>query len=248
MNLEKTLKNLARIATPDSKFKKELWLTLDNKAKELYSGVKFGFFNRPAFKYAIIPLVVLFSILGTGAYAYESPSITEDHPLYSVKQGIEIVESKFKFSAESKAEFHLKMMERRLAENKKLGEKGQYQGQTLKNIFNELDLSLEQIQEIQQTAKKQSLAQALGETDAKSLEHLEQLIEQLPEEIQAEIKQLISEQAERLKKKLESLDEEERKLFEQNIEKRGNMTKKKKEPLQKPPKKPIKNKPQSTII
>lgn len=245
MNPDKILKNIAREASPDSKFKKELWLTLNTKTKELYPGAKFGFFASPAFKYAIPLVIVLFSVLGTGAYAYESPNITESHPLYSVKQGIETVEGKFKFSSETKAEFHLKMMGKRTEEAKKLGEKNQYNNQTLKNIFKELDLSLEQIQEIRQTAKKQSLAQALGKTDADSLKHLEQLIERLPEKSQTEIKQLISEQALNLEKKLESLDEEERKFFEQNIEQRENMTKKKKEPPRRPPKKLIKDKPES---
>ena len=240
MNPNKILKNLSQKAAPDSKYKKKLWLSLDTKAKDIDPGVKFGFFARPAFKYAVVPVVIIFFfILGTGAYAYQSTEVTVEHPLYSVKQGLENVEGRFKFSPEAKANFHLKMMNRRIEEAKKLGQNNQYNNQTLKKIFQELDLSLGQTQEIEKTTKRQSLVEALGKTDEENLEHLEKLLEQLPTETQAEIEQMITEQTKNLEGKLESLDKKERQLFEQSLQQRKNMIKKKNQPPP-PPKKPIK--------
>lgn len=60
--------------------------------------------------------LVLFFTVGTGVYAYESPEVSEGHPLYFVKLGFESLRERTALSPESRAEFHAEMMERRLAE------------------------------------------------------------------------------------------------------------------------------------
>jgi hypothetical protein len=59
---------------------------------------------------------VLVFTLGVGSFAYASPSVTDSHPLYAVKSGMELVEEKIHRSPESKARYHAKMMQRRIAE------------------------------------------------------------------------------------------------------------------------------------
>lgn len=75
-------------------------------------------------KFASAGLVV-FLVMGggVGTYAYTSPDVTLDHPLYPFKQGIETVEGGFNFSPEQKARFHVKMAMRRMDEAEKLHEK-----------------------------------------------------------------------------------------------------------------------------
>ncbi|MBI4257307.1 hypothetical protein HY626_04610 [Candidatus Uhrbacteria bacterium] len=60
--------------------------------------------------------LVLFFGMGAGVYAYESPQVTEGHPLYFVKSGLESIQGGFARSPEARAQFHAEMMERRLAE------------------------------------------------------------------------------------------------------------------------------------
>lgn len=75
--------------------------------------------RRPVFVRATavgLASLVLFFTLGTGVYAYESPEVTEGHPLYFVKSGLESVRERVARSPEARAQFHAEMMERRLAE------------------------------------------------------------------------------------------------------------------------------------
>lgn len=60
--------------------------------------------------------LVLFFTVGTGVYAYESPEVTEGHPLYFVKSSLEFVQRGVARSPEARAQFHAQMMERRLTE------------------------------------------------------------------------------------------------------------------------------------
>lgn len=61
-----------------------------------------------------------FTAIGTGAYAYSNPEITEGTTLYPVKQAIEKVEERIKITQEGKAKFYIKKMERREAEREVL--------------------------------------------------------------------------------------------------------------------------------
>lgn len=60
--------------------------------------------------------LMLFFAVGTGVYAYESPEVSEGHPLYFVKSGLESIRERAALSPEARAEFHAEMMGRRLAE------------------------------------------------------------------------------------------------------------------------------------
>ena len=75
-------------------------------------------FHSSSFRWSAVgltALVVVFT-MGTGVYAYESPEVVEGHPLYQVKQSIESVEKSLARTPEARAEFHSRMMERRISE------------------------------------------------------------------------------------------------------------------------------------
>ena len=81
------------------------------------------YFARPkaVFKYATAFVLVFFmGTSGVGAYAYSSPDVNVDHPLYPVKQGMENVEMGFAWSPEGKSQMHMKKAMRRLDEAEKL--------------------------------------------------------------------------------------------------------------------------------
>lgn len=60
--------------------------------------------------------LVLFFTVGTSVYAYESPDVTDGHPLYFMKSGIEYAREGLARSPEARAKFHAQMMDRRLQE------------------------------------------------------------------------------------------------------------------------------------
>jgi len=68
-------------------------------------------------------VVVLFFGGGVGTYAYASPDVNVQHPLYPVKQGLEAVEGGFAFAPDQKAEFFMKKASRRMEEAETLHHK-----------------------------------------------------------------------------------------------------------------------------
>lgn len=78
------------------------------------------------FKWSMIGAVCLFvvSSLGTGVYAYNSPEVTENTPLYAVKQAIERLEEVTKFTPVAKEKFIKKEISRREAEKKVMQKRG----------------------------------------------------------------------------------------------------------------------------
>ncbi len=94
---------------------------------------------------ASIAGIVLAGSVGTGAYAYTSPDVTEGHPLYPLKQTIEKVEEKTQSSPEAKAQFYLKQLARREAEKKVL-ERKQKQTQKLEDQMDRVENKLETVE------------------------------------------------------------------------------------------------------
>jgi len=108
------LKQLRRRSKPSGAFKVVLWKELDAEFTSLYPTR----LRVRLFRMVSIPVAVLVLGLTTGAssYAYASPNVTEDHTLYPVKRGIELVESHLQFSNTGRAKYQTRMMERRLSE------------------------------------------------------------------------------------------------------------------------------------
>ncbi|NQV90744.1 hypothetical protein HQ487_05080 [Candidatus Uhrbacteria bacterium] len=113
--LKRQLNKAKRRITPSTVFRTRLLSELSVAYDQTYGC------PRPkslTYRFAMVGLAsfVLIFTMGTGVYAYESPEVTNGHPLYFVKNGMETLQQGFHRSPESRAEFHANMMRRRLQE------------------------------------------------------------------------------------------------------------------------------------
>ena len=79
--------------------------------------------------------VALVVVLGTGSYAYASPTVNEEHALFPIKNGIEQIEMFVHRSPESAARFHARMTDRRIDE-----------GELMLHVENVSDMHVERIE------------------------------------------------------------------------------------------------------
>lgn len=113
-----------RSASPGAEFKNKLWKRLSNSFDAQHART----FVRPklaVFKWvsAGAALSLLLAGFGTGAYAYNSPSVTSLDALYPIKKAIEQVEEQTRKTPEAKAGFYLKTLSKRDKEVDKIVEK-----------------------------------------------------------------------------------------------------------------------------
>lgn len=108
---------LRKQLSPNKEFKNQLWqklaLNWDKQKLPRYRFLESPLSRRLAGALAGFVLVAT-SI--TNAYAYVSPDVTEDTPLYPVKKVIEHVVARTKFSPQAKANFLMNQISRRNAE------------------------------------------------------------------------------------------------------------------------------------
>lgn len=153
--LKRQLKRLRREATPSDAFK-----------DALLSRIVGAPVPRFAFRFAAVGMAVVVLVfgMGTGVYAYESPDVVSGHPLYFVKQKIEDVESQFATTAEARAYFHAKMMERRMSEAERIVEQQEKLEAVLESAADELDQSVEELRgELKDHPKRRAIIERLQE-------------------------------------------------------------------------------------
>jgi len=110
------LRQIRKIGLPRADFKKALWRDLSG-AWPTTGFPNFAWYQQPYFRYAVVALVIMvFSALGTSAFAYTNPKIITGNMLYPLKQKIEKIEEKIKLTPEAKAKFYLKQLDKREAE------------------------------------------------------------------------------------------------------------------------------------
>lgn len=118
---------------PSRGFRSALWKKLDSAWQEIYQPKVF-WYQMPVFKYSLVALVVLIVVgsTGVGAYAYNSPEVTEGTRLYGIKRAIERVEEKVveRRAPEIRAKFYLKQIERRETEKQVMVRRGRTAEQT----------------------------------------------------------------------------------------------------------------------
>lgn len=148
---EKQLNKLRKRSKPSKEFKKELWSELSVAWGREYP--RMSIFWRRAIA---VPMaaIVLFVTMGTGVYAYSSPEVTEDTPLYPVKRGIESVEERFHRSSQSRSKFHARMAERRIAEGEVMLRRGTLTKDQLIHIANQLNLTVDDVIEAKEDLEK----------------------------------------------------------------------------------------------
>ncbi|MBI2037707.1 MAG: hypothetical protein HYT15_02115 [Candidatus Magasanikbacteria bacterium] len=113
---------LKRSASPSFVFKAVLRKDL-RKAWDAAHGSP-HWYEFPLIHKAVSMAVVALLLTGAGgAYAYNSPEVTEGTPLYSIKEALENVEEITRITPEAKAKFYLKKIERREAEREVIKER-----------------------------------------------------------------------------------------------------------------------------
>ena len=165
--LKAKLKWFGRKARPSRAFRNELYLRIVPKPVVSY--------RQHAFRFAVAGMASLLVVLGTGTsvYAYDSPTVSDGHPLYSIKQGIERIEERFAATPEMRAEFHAKMMERRMAEAERLDESKEQIPQILESAAAELDLSVDELKsDLRDPKERKELLDRLSETNERYAEVL----------------------------------------------------------------------------
>lgn len=142
--------------SPDKAFKAALLKKLNTRLDAAYN-VKYVWYQTVWFKHAAGFAVVIFVVtsLGTGAYAYSSPQVTEGSVLYSIKKNLENIEGKVKITPEAKARFYLKTIERREKE---------------KDVLEKENVELKNIEKVNQTIEK---------TEDKLFEEANKIVEKL---------------------------------------------------------------------
>lgn len=113
--LERALKKILHLSSAERTYKRALWLELSSAYDHEYRPEGRGLH----WKLATVPALALVVILmtGTGVYAYESPAVSDGHPLYPLKQGIEqIHHAVFVHSSDDEEHFQQWVTERRMLE------------------------------------------------------------------------------------------------------------------------------------
>lgn len=160
------LKNLKRSSAPRKEFKQALKAELSAEFDAAYPGMRLNWTRMLAAPVAVFVLVIT---MGTGTYAYASPEVTPEHSLYPVKKTIERVEGEFQRTPEARAKFHARMMERRIAEAEVLQRKKQIVGAHVQEVANELNLTIESLQEVKQDPELRE--QILEQVNAQSVRY-----------------------------------------------------------------------------
>lgn len=143
LRLKRQLKKLRKQVKPSDEFKTELWHKLEAEMMDAPACVPVRRF-RFATAGVVASFVLMFG-MGTGVYAYESPSVVEGHPLHFVKDGIETMEGKFYKGSEARARFHMKMMSRRLEEGERHLQNSPKVEQALEKAAERLEMSVDEL-------------------------------------------------------------------------------------------------------
>ena len=143
--LEAQLKQLSKAAEPRKDFKTALWSELEVEFEKTYPAAVIMW--RRAFA---IPLAVMVIFISTGAgvYAYASPSVTQEHTLWPLKRGIESMEGVLPRSPESAAQFHARMMERRIAEGMYMHHRHKLHSNVLEQVAAEFERALNEMEAV----------------------------------------------------------------------------------------------------
>jgi len=168
--------------------------------------------SRPA---AVITAVVLVMLgIGTGAYAYESPEVVEGHPLHFLKANIENIEGRIKFSPEDKAQWHLKMQDRRMAEAEYFTQKNDFRKPLFEQGMNQMDQGLQVMAQIEVKEQRQAMLKNLSEMEQARIRMLQDIKPQLSEYSQEMIDRLIAEHTRRMQEQIKLLEVDEQIEFQ----------------------------------
>ncbi len=190
-NLWKVQKSLS----PGSQFKAGLFKKLSAVWDSTYN-VKYAWYQTVWFKHAtgFASVVLMAGSLGTGAYAYSSPQVTEGNVLYPIKQNLEKIEEKTQTTPEAKAKFYLKQIQRR-EEEKTVLKKSGVEITKIEKVNQSIEQTEDQLEETDKITKK------VSPEDIKLHEEVVSRLQARAEKRQEKLQK----QAERLKNREEKL-------------------------------------------
>lgn len=114
------LKKINTQTAPGRQFKRELWVKLDQGFNCVYPTAIVSWRRIIAIPVASFCLVI---VMGTGTYAYASPNVAEGDALFTIKRGLESVESRFHPSEEAQEKYERRIIRRRIQEGEILRNK-----------------------------------------------------------------------------------------------------------------------------
>lgn len=210
MSLKKILKGLKSESRPDKKCKKALWRQLEHKYDHMYPADR-RFVSKPA---VIIAAAVLFAVsVGTSAYAYDSPEVVEGHPLHFLKENIENFEGKLKFSSEKKAEWHIKMQNRRMEEGQYFMEKNDFRKKIFENGIKEIPFSLDEAKKIPTKENRQKMFEFISHSEEDQIETLIKIKPMLSKYSQEVVDRMIAEHTKNIQEIIRTLENSEQVEF-----------------------------------
>jgi hypothetical protein len=164
---------MRREATPSSAYKDALLRRVSGTPAETVA-------RRPAVRWAAVGVasVTLFFGMGTGVYAYESPSVVDGHPLYFMKRGMESMELRLAVTPEARARHHAKMLDRRMSEAERLFDSGETVDALLQTAADELDLT---VRELEADGRDPETRRAIVERLRKQNERYEKALDRVRE-------------------------------------------------------------------
>jgi len=158
--LKAKLKWFGRKANPTRAFKNELYLRIVPKPIVSY--------RQHAFRFAAAGIASLLVVFGTGTsvYAYSSPDVSDGHPLYPIKHGIEQIQERLALNPNQRAAFHADMMQRRMAEAERLDQTKEEIPKILESAAAELDLSVGELKaDLRDPEQRNEVIDKLSETN-----------------------------------------------------------------------------------
>lgn len=151
------LRKASQKLSPAKAFKARLWRELDSAWQE-HNLPSSAWYQTHWFRLSLVALAGLAAVgsFGTGVFAYSSPAVTENTPLYPVKRILERVEEKLRHAPEAKAEFYLKQADRREVEKVVLEQRHQ----NLENVERQINIVDEELEETSKQLEKMEVKDA----------------------------------------------------------------------------------------
>ncbi len=176
-------------------------------------------------KKTILSLIVFSSLIfGLSALAQDNdlpdPGLTSDSPFYFLKTWKESIQTFFTFGEENKAKQFLHLSEVRLAEYKKMIEKGKTEiaQKTLDKYEKQLNHALEKVGQAQEKGKNvEKLKETISEKILKHQEILEGFLEKVPEQAKQGIEKAIDASQKGFEKTIEAVTGEKKKELEKKL-------------------------------
>ncbi|MEI6221303.1 MAG: DUF5667 domain-containing protein [bacterium] len=132
-------------------------------------------------RWVLAPFVFMLFASSLTTYAYTNSSVTNKSSLFILKQTIESVQLSLAFSQQKKVETYLAFSERRLQEARFLASQGELDPSTLIEINENLNQSLQVLQQVKDPQEQQKLIALVTSTSSQNLTGLREIASQVVE-------------------------------------------------------------------